>query len=138
VSLKVSEVIKLVEADGSYLDRVTGSHRQFRHAVKPGTTTIAGKPSDTLPPGTEEHPEAGRHWAEAALTGYAVILERGDDGGYGAWSPDLPGCVAVSDSYDECVRLMREAISLHVDSLRRHGEPIPQPSTVGVLTIGAA
>jgi hypothetical protein len=51
---------------------------------------------------------------------------------------DLPGCVAVSDSYDECVRLMREAIPLHIHSLRRHGDPIPLPSTVGFLTINAA
>lgn len=42
------------EADGWYLERVTGSHRKFRHVVKPGTTTIAGKLSDTLPPGTEK------------------------------------------------------------------------------------
>lgn len=75
---------------------------------------------------------------EAALSGYAVIVERGDDGGYGAWSPDLPGCVAAGDSYDECVRLMREAIPLHIDSLRTHGDPIPRPSAVGVLTIDAA
>jgi predicted RNA binding protein YcfA (HicA-like mRNA interferase family) len=47
VPLKVSELIKIIEADGGYLDHVTGSHRQFRHAVKPGTTTIAGTPSDT-------------------------------------------------------------------------------------------
>ncbi len=46
--------------------------------------------------------------------------------------------MAVSDSYDACVRLMREAISLHIDSVRRHGDPIPLPSTVGVLTIDAA
>lgn len=72
------------------------------------------------------------------MTGYAVIVERADDGGYGAWSPDLPGCVAVADSYDECVNLMREAIPLHIDSLRSHGDPIPPPATVGVLTIDAA
>jgi predicted RNase H-like HicB family nuclease len=65
---------------------------------------------------------------EAALSGYAVIVEVGDNGGYGAWSPDLPGCVAVGDSYDECVRWMREAIPLHIDSLRTHGDPIPRPS----------
>lgn len=52
--IKVSEMIKIVEADGWYLERVTGSHRQFRHPAKPGTTTIAGKPSTTLPPGTEK------------------------------------------------------------------------------------
>jgi predicted RNase H-like HicB family nuclease len=55
-------------------------------------------------------------------------VEQGDDGGYGAWSPDLPGCVTVGDSYDTKVRLMREAIPLHIDSLRTRGDPIPQPS----------
>ncbi len=75
---------------------------------------------------------------EAELTGYAVILERGDDGGYGAWCPDLPGCVAVSDSYDECVRLIKEAIPLHLGSLRRHGDSVPEPTTVGIVTVDAA
>ncbi len=63
--LKVSEMIKIIEADGLwYLERVTGSHRQFRHAAKPGTTTIAGKPSATLPPGTEKSilRQAGIEW----------------------------------------------------------------------------
>ncbi|MHC1558282.1 type II toxin-antitoxin system HicA family toxin [Actinomycetospora sp. C-140] len=54
VPVKVSEMIKLLEADGWYLVRVTGSHRQFRHPMKPGTATIAGKPSATLPRGTEK------------------------------------------------------------------------------------
>lgn len=72
------------------------------------------------------------------MSGYAVIVERGEDGGYGAWSPDLPGCVAVADSYDECVTLMREAIPLHIDSLRANGDPIPLPVTVAVLTVEAA
>lgn len=64
VPLKVSEMIKIVEADGWYLDRITGSHRQFRHPVKAGTTTIAGKPSKTLPPGTEKSilRQAGIEW----------------------------------------------------------------------------
>jgi len=62
--LKVSEMIKLVEADGWYLDRIVGGHRQFRHPVKPGTTTIAGKPSATLPVGTEKSilRQAGIDW----------------------------------------------------------------------------
>ena len=72
------------------------------------------------------------------MTGYAVIVERGEDGGFGAWSPDLPGCVATADTYDECVQLMREAVPLHLDSLRAHGDPVPSPSIVGMLTIEAA
>lgn len=52
VPLKVGEIIKLILM-GGVLDRTRGSHRQYRHEVKPGTVTIAGKPSDTLHPRTE-------------------------------------------------------------------------------------
>ena len=48
----VSDAVKLIEADGWYLDRTRGSHRQYRHQSKRGTVTIAGKPSDTLHPKT--------------------------------------------------------------------------------------
>ncbi len=44
------------------------------------------------------------------MTGYAVIIERAEDGGFGAWSPDLPGCVSTGRSYEECVNNMREAV----------------------------
>jgi predicted RNA binding protein YcfA (HicA-like mRNA interferase family) len=50
--MKVSEVIALIEADGWSLARMRGSHRQFKHPSKPGTVTVAGKPSLDLPPGT--------------------------------------------------------------------------------------
>jgi predicted RNA binding protein YcfA (HicA-like mRNA interferase family) len=50
--VKVRAVIKLIEADGWRLVRQTGSHRQFRHPSKPGTVTVAGKPSTDVPPGT--------------------------------------------------------------------------------------
>jgi predicted RNA binding protein YcfA (HicA-like mRNA interferase family) len=42
----------LLEADGWFEVRTKGSHRQFRHPTKPGTVTVAGKPSVDLPPGT--------------------------------------------------------------------------------------
>ena len=42
----------MVEGDGWYEVKVTGSHRQFKHPRKPGRVTIAGKPSDDLAPGT--------------------------------------------------------------------------------------
>ena len=51
--LKVGEMIKL-EGDGWYLVRVRGSHRHYRHATKPGTATVAGKPSETWRPMTEK------------------------------------------------------------------------------------
>jgi len=40
----VREVIKLIEADGWYLDRQRSSHRQFKHPTKPGLVTVAGHP----------------------------------------------------------------------------------------------
>ncbi len=50
--MKVRDVIKLIEADGWYLARTKGNHRQYKHLIKVGLVTIAGKPSDDLPPGT--------------------------------------------------------------------------------------
>ncbi len=50
--MKVREAIKLIEGDGWRLVRIKGSHRQFRHAVKPGTVTIAGKLGVDVPIGT--------------------------------------------------------------------------------------
>jgi len=50
--MKVKEVIRLVEQDGWFEVRQKGSHRQFHHPTKPGTVTIAGKPSVDVPPGT--------------------------------------------------------------------------------------
>lgn len=50
--MKVKEAIKLIESDGWHLVTVKGSHRQFKHSVKKGRVTIAGKPSDEIAKGT--------------------------------------------------------------------------------------
>lgn len=50
--MKVREAIQIIEEDGWYLVATRGSHRQYKHATKPGRVTIAGKPSDDLAPGT--------------------------------------------------------------------------------------
>lgn len=50
--MKVRDAIKMLEMDGWYLDRTRGSHRQYKHAAKPGLVTIPGKPGDDLAPGT--------------------------------------------------------------------------------------
>ena len=50
--MKVREVIRQLEKDGWFLTVTHGSHRQFKHASKPGRVTIAGHPNDDLPPGT--------------------------------------------------------------------------------------
>jgi predicted RNA binding protein YcfA (HicA-like mRNA interferase family) len=51
--MKVREAIKLIEDDGWLLVATRGSHRQYKHPIKPGRVTVAGKPSDDLAPGTQ-------------------------------------------------------------------------------------
>jgi len=50
--MKVREVIKMLEADGWHLVRMKGSHRQYKHSVKPGRVTIAEGSNHDLAPGT--------------------------------------------------------------------------------------
>ena len=51
-SVKVHEIIRLIERDGWRQVAQRGSHRQFKHPDRPGRVTVAGKPSDDLAPGT--------------------------------------------------------------------------------------
>lgn len=72
------------------------------------------------------------------MSGYVVVVERDGAGGYSSWSPDLPGCVAAAADYDECLRLMTEAMQLHVEGLRTDGEPVPEPTAMAALIVPAA
>lgn len=72
------------------------------------------------------------------MSTYAVIIERADDGGYGAWTPDLPGCVALGDTEAEALSGMGDAIRLHLEVMRERHEPVPSPATVTATTIDAA
>lgn len=68
---------------------------------------------------------------------YAVVIERGPDS-YGAYVPDLPGCVAAGESREEVVRLIQEAIELHLECLREDGADIPAAtSTVEFIDVAA-
>lgn len=59
---------------------------------------------------------------------YAIIVEEGEDS-YGAYVPDLDGCVAAGESREEVLRLIREAIELHLEGLREEGLEVPEPSS---------
>jgi predicted RNase H-like HicB family nuclease len=59
---------------------------------------------------------------------YAVVLERGPTS-VGAWVPDLPGCVAAAETEAEALRLIHEAVDLHLMELRAGGEEVPAPCT---------
>jgi predicted RNase H-like HicB family nuclease len=64
------------------------------------------------------------------MTRYMVVIEHGETT-WGAHVPDLPGCVAVGETREEVVLLIREAISVHIEELRRDGLPVPRPSSEG-------
>lgn len=69
---------------------------------------------------------------------YRVVIERSKTG-YGAYVPDLPGCVAAAASRDETLRLIKEAIEFHIEGLREAGEPVPEPASIGeVVEVNAA
>jgi predicted RNase H-like HicB family nuclease len=72
------------------------------------------------------------------MSQYVAIIERDEAGGYSAWVPDLPGVIAAASTYDECLRLIREAVPFHLEGLREDGEPIPAPAAIGAETIVAA
>jgi len=59
---------------------------------------------------------------------YLVVVEKGESS-WGVHVPDLPGCAAVGESRDEVVALIKDAINLHIESLRENGEPVPPPSS---------
>jgi predicted RNase H-like HicB family nuclease len=66
---------------------------------------------------------------------YLVVIEHAEGTGYSTWAPDLPGCIAAADTREECERLMREAIALHLAGIREDGGPIPEPSAIGAAMV---
>ena len=69
---------------------------------------------------------------------YAIVIEPTETG-YSAYVPDLPGCVAAADSYEDTAKLIEKAVVFHLESLREHGDPIPEPRTgVGSVEVRTA
>ena len=69
---------------------------------------------------------------------YVVVYEQAPNN-WAAYVPDLPGCVAAGDTREETEQLIREAIALHVESLRQHGEEVPRPGMwTGIVDVDEA
>lgn len=68
---------------------------------------------------------------------YLVVVEQGIES-FGAYVPDLPGCVAVGETREDVLDLIHEAIELHLEGLRANGQPIPAPSSSSELVEVAA
>jgi predicted RNase H-like HicB family nuclease len=63
---------------------------------------------------------------------YLILVVGGPPSNYGAWSPDVLGCVAVGDTVEECVTEMRSALAAHLQLMGEDGDAIPEPSGPGV------
>jgi predicted RNase H-like HicB family nuclease len=68
---------------------------------------------------------------------YLVVVEKGPSS-FGAYVPDLPGCIAVGDTREEALASIHEAIEFHLEGLKEDGQPIPPPSSSGELVEVAA
>jgi predicted RNase H-like HicB family nuclease len=69
---------------------------------------------------------------------YLVIFERGKDGGWGAYAPDLPGLGVAAETREEVADLIREGITIYLNELREDGMPLPTPTTQAELISVAA
>lgn len=68
---------------------------------------------------------------------FAVVIEQGSLS-FGAYVPDLPGCIAAGETREEAIQLIREAIEFHIEGLRDAGEPVPEPaSSVELIEVAA-
>ncbi len=68
---------------------------------------------------------------------YKAIIEHGESS-WGAYVPDLPGCIAAAATRERVEELIRDAVDAHVDLLRERGEPIPPATTVATIDVNAA
>lgn len=66
---------------------------------------------------------------------YRVLIEPDEDGVFVATVPSLPGCVADGPTRDEAVQNVKEAISLYLESLADHGDPMPPPITEEMVEV---
>ena len=60
---------------------------------------------------------------------YLVVLEKSDSG-FGAYLPDLPGCIAIADTLKETKKLIAEAVNLHIDQMQEMGLPAASCSSL--------
>lgn len=65
---------------------------------------------------------------------FLIIIEKGKDG-YGAYSPDIPGCIAVGATREEAEEKMYEAIAFHLEGLKEDGISLPESESVAEYVV---
>ena len=74
----------------------------------------------------EHHETGGAQRGEAIKLRYAVVFQQMPNN-YGAYVPDVPGCISTGDTWDEMHAMIREALAFHIEDLLEQGEPLPEP-----------
>lgn len=67
---------------------------------------------------------------------YRVVIEQDEDGVFVAECPMLPGCISQGKSREEAVANIKDAIAGYLESLKKHGDPIPPPITEEIVEVG--
>ena len=123
------EIIRRLKADGWFEVAQAGSHKQFKHATKPGRVTVPS-PRKDVPIGTLRsiekqagiETEAGRDRME-----YIAYLHKDAKSDYGVSFPDFPGCITAGSTLEEARRMAAEALSLHIAGMRKTESALPEP-----------
>jgi predicted RNase H-like HicB family nuclease/predicted RNA binding protein YcfA (HicA-like mRNA interferase family) len=123
--VKVRDLLKALEAEGWRLKVIKGSHRQLVHPIKRGRVTAASSVERASGRHASQYPKTS---GDRSMKEYIVVIEKGVSS-YGAYVPDLPGCVAVADTRAEVVRLIRESMDMHLKGMAEDGDPIPEPTS---------
>ena len=58
---------------------------------------------------------------------YAVVIEQTPNN-YAAYAPDVPGCISTARTWDEMLAMIRDALTVHIESLIEDGDPVPEPT----------
>jgi predicted RNA binding protein YcfA (HicA-like mRNA interferase family)/predicted RNase H-like HicB family nuclease len=124
--MKWRDLIRLIEKDGWYWVRTTGSHRVYRHPVKQNTVVMSPHSlGDDVPIGTEKSifEECGC----ATMSDYIVVFERAADGTFSAYTPHYPIAISAPDRYAAKEKIV-EAIQIYKEEMDSAGFSIPEPS----------
>ena len=118
--------------------RGKGSHGKFRHPEKPGAITVPWHQGRDLPvgifisilkqAGIDRDDEKKNGEKTANVLEYVMVIEKEGEV-YWAHFPDLPGCFTDGETLEELHKNAREAVDLHIESLRESGQPLPEPGT---------
>jgi len=60
-----------------------------------------------------------------------------EDGMYVASVPSLPGCISQGRTREEVLKNIQDAIKGYLESLKKHGEPIPPPIEEEIVEVHA-